>query len=995
MSTKNNKPTQPEEEKARLEREVAELFLLHLRYKESRLVNVGGNAPILLTDPNVCWVVYKGSADVFAVSLLQGQAAGARTHLFRVKSGQAVFGMDVKQSPDDAALMVVGGNQTSLLQIDAARLQALAHDAEFGEQVAELVDGWVSRLGAVRMPALPPKECARLDPGQSVRLQRGASVCARRGVLWVKHTCGKSQLGRDSHLPSLNGVGLYPISERAWIQTLEPSQLELLNTHAFLADHANWFSLEAFHQHVRQGITHWRQQQAAQEQTRIAAKLSSDQEIVDEALHALAAPLLPGEAPPPPPADAAGRLLEACRLIGARSKIDIVPAANAAAPAGSGAPVTVSDIARASRCQVRQVALRGDWWKQDNGHLLAYWEESAQPVALLRCGRARGQQYELHDPTRSALLPLTPEIADKLKSFAHMFYRPLPARRITALELLKFGLHSERRDIYLLLATGIAVGLLGLVIPVATGTIFDRIIPDGARSQLGQIIAALFVITGAMMLFQIVQNLAVLRLQGRLGADMQAAVWDRLLNLPVSFFRDYAAGDLGTRVMGISTIQQTLSGTVIGAGLAGIFSIFSFFLLFYYDRTLALAATLLVGVAVAATLLAGRRQVRQQRQVTQVQGQLSGIVLQVIQGIVKFRAAGTEGRAFANWARAFARLKQATFDSRRVANGLQVFNSSFQVITLMVIFAMVAAATQGSLSTGEFLSFHAAFGQFLLSVLTLSSAGIAILNIVPLYERAAPILRTLPEIDPLQKHPGELSGRLEVAHVSFRYTEDGPQVLHDVSIHVEPGEFVALVGPSGSGKSTLFRMLLGFETPQAGAVYYDGQNLASLDVREVRRQLGVVLQNGQIMAGDIYTNIVGSSLLTLNDAWNAAEMAGLDKDVRQMPMGMHTVLSDGGGTLSGGQRQRVLIARALVNRPRILFFDEATSALDNQTQAIVSQSLDNMQSTRIVIAHRLSTIMNADRIYVLQGGRVVQSGSYQELMSADGLFADLARRQMA
>lgn len=980
MSTKNNKPTQPEEEKP-----VAELFLLHLRYKESRLINVGGNAPILLTDPNICWVVYKGSADVFAVSLWQGEAAGARTHLFRVKSGQAVFGMDVKQSPNDVALMVVGGNQTSLLQIDVARLQALAQDAEFGGQVAELVDGWVSQLGAVRMPALPPKECARLDPGQTMRLNQGASVCARRGVLWVRHTRGKSQFGHDSHLPYLNGAGLYPISEKAWIQTLEPSQIELLNTPTFLADQANWFNLEAFHQHVRQGITRWRQQKAAQEQTRIAAKLSSDREIVDEALHTLATPLLSADAAPPPPVDAAERLLLACRLIGERLKIEM------AVPAAANGPVTVSGIARASRCQARQVALRGEWWKQDNGHLLAYWEESDQPVALLR----RGGQYELHDPARTTPLPVTPEVAEKLKSFAHMFYRPLPARRITALDLLKFGARSERRDLYLLLATGIAVGLLGLIIPMATGAIFDRIIPDGARPQLVQISIALFVTTGAMMLFQIVQNLAVLRLQGRLGADMQAAVWDRLLNLPVSFFRDYSAGDLGTRVMGISTIQQTLSGTVIGAALAGVFSIFSFFLLFYYDRTLALAATLLVGIAVAATLWAGRRQVQQQRRVTQVQGQLSGIVLQTIQGIVKFRAAGTEGRAFANWARAFARLKQATFASRRVSNRLQLFNSSFQIITLMVIFAVVATMTQGSLSTGEFLSFNAAFGQFLVSVLTLSSAGITILSVIPLYERAAPILRTLPEIDPLQKHPGELTGRLEVAHVSFRYSENGPQVLDDVSIRVEPGEFVALVGPSGSGKSTLFRMLLGFETPQAGAVYYDGQNLTSLDVREVRRQLGVVLQNGQIMAGDIYTNIVGSSLLTLGDAWNAAEMAGLDKDVRQMPMGMHTVLSDGGGTLSGGQRQRVLIARALVNRPRILFFDEATSALDNQTQAVVSQSLDNMHATRIVIAHRLSTIMNADRIYVLQGGRVVQSGSYQELMSVEGLFADLARRQMA
>jgi ATP-binding cassette subfamily C protein len=266
---------------------------------------------------------------------------------------------------------------------------------------------------------------------------------------------------------------------------------------------------------------------------------------------------------------------------------------------------------------------------------------------------------------------------------------------------------------------------------------------------------------------------------------------------------------------------------------------------------------------------------------------------------------------------------------------------------------------------------------------------------VPTYERAKPILETLPEVDEMKADPGELTGELEVSHVSFRYREDGPIVLKDVSVQVKPGEFVALVGPSGSGKSTLFRLLLGFEKLEAGAVYYNGRDLVGLDIREVRRQIGVVLQNGKLMAGDIFTNIIGSSLLTLEDARQAARMAGLEDDLKAMPMGLHTVISEGGGTLSGGQRQRLLIARALVHRPRILFFDEATSALDNRTQAIVSESLDNLQATRIVIAHRLSTIMNADRIYVLQDGRVVQQGTYDELIQAEGVFADLAKRQMA
>jgi ABC-type bacteriocin/lantibiotic exporter with double-glycine peptidase domain len=280
-------------------------------------------------------------------------------------------------------------------------------------------------------------------------------------------------------------------------------------------------------------------------------------------------------------------------------------------------------------------------------------------------------------------------------------------------------------------------------------------------------------------------------------------------------------------------------------------------------------------------------------------------------------------------------------------------------------------------------------------MLTASTALLGTLAVIPLYEQAKPILTSLPEVDTAKADPGVLAGDIELEHLVFRYQADGPPVLRDVTIRIRAGEFVAFVGPSGSGKSTLLRLLLGFEVPEAGAVYYDGQELAGLDIQSVRRQIGVVLQNGRLMSGDIFTNITGSSPATLDDAWEAARMAGFDEDIKSMPMGMHTVVSEGGGTLSGGQRQRLMIARAIVQRPRILFFDEATSALDNRTQSIVSTSLDRLQATRIVVAHRLSTIVHADRIYVVEAGRVVQSGTYEQLISQDGLFAELAARQLA
>jgi ABC-type bacteriocin/lantibiotic exporter with double-glycine peptidase domain len=332
-----------------------------------------------------------------------------------------------------------------------------------------------------------------------------------------------------------------------------------------------------------------------------------------------------------------------------------------------------------------------------------------------------------------------------------------------------------------------------------------------------------------------------------------------------------------------------------------------------------------------------------------------------------------------------------------IVNRVSVFNSILPIGASLAIFSMVLFSSKNGevLSTGDFLAFNSAFTQFLMAAISMSMAIILLLSVIPIYERMKPILTSLPEVNRAKASPGELSGEIEVNHLSFRYEAEGPLILKEVSFQIQPGEFVAFVGPSGSGKSTLFRLILGFESPERGAIQYDGQDVSVLDIDAVRRQIGVVLQQSRIMPGNIFQNIIGSSLLTLDDAWEAARMAGLDQDIKEMPMGMHTIIGEGASTFSGGQRQRLLIARAIANRPRILLFDEATSALDNRTQAIVSESLERLQATRIVIAHRLSTIMNADRIFVMQDGRIIQSGRYQELINTPGLFSELSKRQLA
>jgi ATP-binding cassette subfamily C protein len=727
-----------------------------------------------------------------------------------------------------------------------------------------------------------------------------------------------------------------------------------------------------------------------QDRERLTRKLAADQELVSQAVNRLAA-LLEGDEKMPA-AEADDPLLDVCRQVAKPLGIAIIKPTVRTGSDKWRNPLDA--IVRASRLRTRQVALRGQWWTQDNGPMVAFTGEEQRPVALLQ---KSGRRYLLYDPaTPGVLAPVTAAVAAALDPFAHVLYRTLPPQALKGSDLLRFAIKGRGGDIGVILLTSLAAGLLGLLTPIATGIIFDTIIPGAQLTQLFMLSVALLVSAVSVAIFNFSRSIAILRLEGRMDQHVQGAIWDRLLELPVPFFRNFSAGDLADRAMGINAIRSILSGTTVNALISGFFSLFSLALLFWYSVELAKAAVLLTLFALLFMGATSLTQLRYQKQLAMIGGKLSGLVLESITGIAKFRVTGSEGRVFARWAEMFTGQRKLARQSRGVQNIVETFTAVYPVVSTVVIFIMIVWFTEKNpLSTGDFLAFNAAFGQFLQSVLGVFMSIVGAVGVLPLYQRCKPIIETLPETDQAMADPGRLTGEFEVSHLSFRYTPDGPLILNDVSLRVLPGQFVAVVGSSGSGKSTLFRLLLGFEKYESGGIFYDGQDLTGLDVRELRRQMGVVLQNGQLLGGDIFTNIVGSSRLTINDAWEAARMAGLEEDIKDMPMGMHTVISHGGGGLSGGQRQRLLIARALAAEPRILFFDEATSALDNRTQAVVNRSLEGLRITRVAIAHRLSTIVNADSIYVLDQGRIVQQGAYEELMAQPGLFVELARRQLA
>jgi NHLM bacteriocin system ABC transporter ATP-binding protein len=969
---------------------------LWLLREKGELVNVSGNQPLLLDDPKSVWVIFSGKVDVFAVELQDECEAATRQWLFRAETGQALFGFQPQPHCPGTAMVASGAPGTTLLKLERARLQELTRDRTRGPDVVRFVDDWALEFAHALAASLLPRDYEDLVVGQEVTLLANQAAFPAKGFLWVKHLEGNSRFIGVQDIPTESASAYLPVSRHTWLETTEASRLYAVATETFLAEDRDWNGLDCFHALVLERVYAAAQHLQAQEAHRLQAKAESDRAIVENALTRLALPLHTeaSETLTTEPGASSDPLSIACRWVGDALGITMCPDPDAC---GDRAPRDPLDsIARAAHVSKRRVVLRDGWWHQDNGPLLAFVgeKEFEHPVALLPISPSR---YTLRDPAQGQSIRVTRELAATLYPFAYTFYRPLPARALGIWDLWRFGLRSSHRDLWMFASVGIMGSVLGLLVPVVTGWLFDELIPDAAETRIAHVFVALIVSAIASAVFQFVRGIALLRVQTQVSGSAQSAIWDRLLSLPATFFRNYSAGDLSSRAMGIDKMRRTLAGTTISTILSAAFSVLNVGLMLYYSPQLALVGIGLVLLAVVTMVLFGRAQIRHQRALARIQGQLAGTVLQFVTGITKLRVAGAEGRAFSVWAKRFAAQKETDHRAQALSNGLGVFNAVYPILNSVTIFALSALAIDGGadLSTGDFVAFYASFGQLLTAGLQASSALLSASDVIPTYERIKPILQALPEVDRVKASPGELSGAIDVDHIGFRYSRDGPQILHDVCVHIESGEFVALVGPSGSGKSTLLRLLLGFENPQSGTILYDGQDLSELDVRAVRRQIGVVLQTGKLMRGTILDNIIGSSLLTVEEAWTAARLVGLDQDIKQMPMGMYTVVSTGGSTLSGGQRQRILIARAIVHRPRILIFDEATSALDNVTQAIVSESLGRIQATRIVIAHRLSTIKQADRIFVLSKGHVVQTGTFDELARQEGLFAELAQRQIA
>ena len=636
----------------------------------------------------------------------------------------------------------------------------------------------------------------------------------------------------------------------------------------------------------------------------------------------------------------------------------------------------------------RSIKLSEDWYRASFGPILTFDRDSGLPVALLP-REYGGYCWHNADGKKITVGKTT---AERFSREAICFYRPLPLKKIGIPELLSYMKSCLNwADFTVLIVLTLLVTAVGILIPHITKMLSGFVLESGNGRILWTTALFMLCVLVSSQLLTASRELSMARIQMKVAVPMEAAMMARLMSLPTPFFRQYSAGELASRSCAVGKLCTLLLGGVFSTGVTAMISLLYINQIFSYAPALGLPVLAVNLVLVAVTVLTGFMKTKEAREYMKGAAEESGISYAIISGIQKIKLSGAEKRAFAKWAKIYSSGAEIEYNPPLFLKINSAVSLAVSLIGAAVLYYL--AATNG-ISPSAYLAFTAAYGMVTGVFTAFSGIAASAAQIKPILEMAEPILQAEPETAEGKEIVTKLSGSIELSNVSFHYYDTQPYVINGLNLKVKAGEYVAVVGKTGCGKSTLLRLLLGFETQEKGAIYYDPKDLRSLDLASLRRKMGVVTQEGSLFYGDIFSNItVSAPQLTMDEAWEAAEKAGIADDIRAMPMGMQTFISEGQGGISGGQKQRIMIARAIATKPKILLFDEATSALDNKTQKQVADALAGLDCTRIVIAHRLSTVKDCDRILVMEDGKIIEEGDYNTLLAKGGLFAGLVARQ--
>ena len=660
-------------------------------------------------------------------------------------------------------------------------------------------------------------------------------------------------------------------------------------------------------------------------------------------------------------------------------------------------PENITDINEVLEYQMRPrgimrrtVHLEKGWHRDAQGAMLATLKADNSIVALIP-DKLAGYRYYEHVSGR--YIKVDRHVEDRFQTEAVAFYKPFPLGKMGVGSLVRYICEQINvSDILVLCLIMLLSTMVGLAIPYINEKLFSGVIASGSETVLMASAAFLMAATISRILFLAAQRLVNIRINTKLRVNVEAAAMMRMLSLPAHFFKDYNSGELADRMSYINKLCTQLVSIAVSTSLTSIFSLLYIAQIFTFAPGLVIPALVVTLLTVIVTVVSVFMQTKITQKQMLLESKESGISYAIITGIQKIRLSGSEKRAFGRWAKTYANQAALLYNPPTFLKVSSVISLALSLVGMIV---MYYAALSTGVSVSQYYAFNSSYGMVNAAFMALAGIMYTIAQIRPTLEMIRPILETAPEISSDKEVITNIGGGIELDNITFRYSEEMPPVLNDMTLKIKPGQYVAIVGETGCGKSTLMRLMLGFETPQKGAVYYDGKDIKQVDLKSLRQKIGSVMQNGKLFPGDIFANITLTSPgLSLDDAWEAAAIAGIADDIKAMPMGMHTQISEGQGGISGGQKQRLLIARAIAPKPKILIFDEATSALDNITQKQISDALDDMKCTRIVIAHRLSTIRHCDRIVLVRDGKIAEDGTYEELMSLGGDFADLVSRQL-
>ncbi len=956
-----------------------------------------GNQPVNLDDPASAWFIDEGTVDLFLVEYRDGVEQAAPQHLLRRESGTLLPGVAPDEQDDEdkgttLILVAKGLPGTLLKRMPAASLSAVA-PAELAEQI----DTWLTDItdALARFVSRFPRPTALAEPGLDRTLGPG-TLSARRGVVWVSEPSLGASLFMDmldqAALDEASGPheAVMPLTRTSWLTLLDEAAISGKSTQTLAREGALLPALASFHA-VAFALERLNRRLAVVDDANLERDRTTSHRTAEKTARQRLFNIY--DLPIDRDADVEDTALaDALKIVGRHQGIEFrIPVRSGT----SDSPIGLVDILDASGVRARRVRFKGEgnWWRGDSNALLAFRAVDGQPVALLP-GMFGG--YREVDPVSKRRVRMSADRAAALQQEAWMFYPPLPSGNVKPADLLRVALQGSAGDLLRLVIAGIPGGLIRLLPALALGFVANHIVAGGSAGVLYGVAVTLGVFGLLGALLHLLQSNAMMRLEGRSASRVEAAFWDRLMRLPPSLLHGHSAGDLAMSGMTFQNLRDGLQGVVAESLLSIIFLLPVFAVIFFYDVTLGVIALVFSVVSLLVTLILGLRQMSPYGRMISAARRVAGRLFQIVEGIAKLRVENAEGSAFAIWARDYREQKRAELELGALEGHSRAFGAALPFLAGGVLLLAVVTMGDRNVPVGDFLVVYTVFIIFQSAVARLGESFGTIAAMLPAFDQMRPILAAVPESEVEGAPVERLGGEILFDHISFRYDPDGPLILDDVTIRARPGEFIAIAGESGAGKSTLFRLALGIDRPSAGAVYYDGRDLKHLNLKQVRRKIGAVPQSVRLHPQDLWDNIVAHHEgTTTEEVWKTARTAGIEREIKAMPMGMMTMVGASGSVLSGGESQRVTIARSLIGNPRIMLLDEATNWLDNESQAEVMHNLALLTSTRIVIAHRLSTLEQADRIYVMQAGKVVQSGSFNELMEVDGVFRELVKRQVA